>query len=132
MEMLAWRALEATGNSLDGSRVGRESFLLEMHVDIQSVASLAAEFSIWSHSCNALNKERSDFNMATSAITAHLDLVCGMPLDPSRATVSSEHNGNRHRFCRCGCKAVFDKNPDRFVTLERMTTVADSRCGRQG
>ena len=71
--------------------------------------------------------------MATRSTAAQPDLVCGMPLDPSRATASSEHAGNTHHFCSRGCKAVFDKNPDGFVTLERTNTLgADGPCGRQG
>lgn len=71
--------------------------------------------------------------MATRPTAEQLDLVCGMPLDPSWATVSSEHAGNRRHFCSRGCKAVFDKNPDGYVASERMNThSADGPCGRQG
>jgi Cu+-exporting ATPase len=71
--------------------------------------------------------------MATRSTAAQLDLVCGMPLDPSWATVSSEHAGNRRHFCSRECKSVFDENPDGFVTPERMNTLgADGPCGRQG
>ena len=71
--------------------------------------------------------------MATRSVAAQEDPVCGMPLDPNRATVSSEHAGITNHFCSSGCKAVFDKNPDGFMTSERTNTqVADGPCGRQG
>jgi Cu+-exporting ATPase len=71
--------------------------------------------------------------MATRSTAAQLDLVCGMPLDPSGATAFSEHAGHTHHFCSRGCKAVFDKNPNGFLTSERANTLdADGPCGRQG
>jgi YHS domain-containing protein len=71
--------------------------------------------------------------MATRSTAAQEDLVCGIPLDLSWATVPTEHAGNRRQFCNRGCKAPFDKNPDGFVTSERMNTPgADGPCGRQG
>jgi Cu+-exporting ATPase len=71
--------------------------------------------------------------MATRSTTAQLDLVCGMPLDPSGATDSSEYAGDTHHFCSRGCKAVFDKNPGGFVTSKRTNTLdGDGPCGRQG
>jgi len=71
--------------------------------------------------------------MATRSTSAQQDPVCGMPLDPGRATVSSEHAGNTHHFCSRGCKGAFDKNPDSFMTSERTNTQgADGTCGRQG
>jgi Cu+-exporting ATPase len=71
--------------------------------------------------------------MATRSTAGQQDPVCGMPLDPSRTTVSSKHAGNTHHFCSRGCKAVFDKNPDGFMISERTNTQgADGPCGRQG
>jgi hypothetical protein len=38
--------------------------------------------------------------MAKPATAAQLELVCGMPLDPSRATAFSEHAGNTLHYCK--------------------------------
>lgn len=71
--------------------------------------------------------------MATRSTAPQLDLVCGMPLDPSRASASPEHAGAANHFRSRGCKALFDKNPDGFVKPERTNTPgADGPCGRQG
>lgn len=71
--------------------------------------------------------------MATQTTVPQLDVVCGMPLDPSRATASSEFAGDLHHFCSRGCKAVFDKNPNGFLTAAWTNSpVADGPCGRQG
>lgn len=71
--------------------------------------------------------------MANLSNAVQLDLVCGMPLDPNGATASSEHAGDTHHFCRCGCEAVFDKNVGAFLASERLNTMdADGPCGRQG
>ena len=71
--------------------------------------------------------------MATRPTVGQQDPVCGKPLDSSRTTVSSEPAGNMYYFCSCECKAVFDKNPDGFMTSERTNTQgADGPCGRQG
>ena len=71
--------------------------------------------------------------MATRSTAAHLNLVCGMPLDPSKATAFSEHAGDPHQLCGRGCMAVSDKNPDGLLTSQRTNMLgADGPCGRQG
>ena len=71
--------------------------------------------------------------MATQSTAAQLDLVCGMPLDPSGLTASSEHAGDTHDFCSRGCRAVCDKNSGGFLISKGTNTLeADGPCGRQG
>jgi hypothetical protein len=71
--------------------------------------------------------------MTTQSTAARLDLVYGLPLNPNRATALPEHAGNPDHFRGRGCEAVFDKQPDGFVTSGRTNTPgADGRCGRQG
>ena len=71
--------------------------------------------------------------MATQATTIQTDPVCGIQLEPSRTTATSEHAGKMHHFCCHGCKAQFDENPDGFVGPGSMKGLgADGRCGRQG
>ena len=43
------------------------------------------------------------------------DPVCGMDVDPKTAAAKSEHKGQTYYFCSKGCKATFDKNPEKFV-----------------
>jgi YHS domain-containing protein len=43
------------------------------------------------------------------------DPVCGMDVDPKTATWKSEYQGKTYYFCAPGCKADFDKNPQKYV-----------------
>ena len=44
-----------------------------------------------------------------------LDPVCGMSVDPLTAAARSEYDGKTYLFCSAGCKATFDKSPERYV-----------------
>jgi Cu+-exporting ATPase len=44
------------------------------------------------------------------------DPVCGMDVDPDHAADQSEYNGQTYYFCSKGCKAAFDKNPEKYLT----------------
>ena len=43
------------------------------------------------------------------------DPVCGMDVDPKTAAAKSEYKGQTYYFCSKGCKATFDKSPEKFV-----------------
>lgn len=43
------------------------------------------------------------------------DVVCGMMVDPKTAE-KSEYRGQMYYFCSKGCKAQFDKNPEKYTT----------------
>lgn len=43
------------------------------------------------------------------------DPVCGMDVDPKTAAAKSDYKGQTYYFCSKGCKATFDKNPEKFV-----------------
>jgi P-type Cu+ transporter len=43
------------------------------------------------------------------------DVVCGMQVDPAKASGTSQHNGKTYYFCSQGCKAKFDANPAQYV-----------------
>ncbi len=43
------------------------------------------------------------------------DIVCGMTIDPKTAAAKSEYKGQMYYFCSKGCKAQFDKNPEKYV-----------------
>ena len=44
------------------------------------------------------------------------DLVCGMTVDPKSAAATSEYKGQTYYFCSKGCKAQFDKHPEKYVS----------------
>lgn len=46
--------------------------------------------------------------------TAH-DPVCHMDIDPATAAGKSEYNGQTYYFCSPGCKASFDKDPEKYL-----------------
>ena len=55
---------------------------------------------LWPHSCNALNRKRTDFRMAPRSTAAELDLVCGMPpakLSPTFAGLRGQGAGGEGR-----------------------------------
>ena len=43
------------------------------------------------------------------------DPVCGMDVDPKTAAAKSEYKGQTYYFCAPGCKAAFDKDPEKYV-----------------
>jgi YHS domain-containing protein len=43
------------------------------------------------------------------------DLVCGMEVDPKTAAAKTEYKGQTYYFCAPGCKAVFDKDPEKYL-----------------
>jgi len=44
-----------------------------------------------------------------------LDPVCGMGVDPRRATYRSDYRGHTYHFCSALCKEKFEGNPARFA-----------------
>jgi Cu+-exporting ATPase len=46
------------------------------------------------------------------------DVVCGMPVDPKSAAGKSEYKGKTYYFCSKGCKALFDKDPEKYVGVQ--------------
>ncbi len=43
------------------------------------------------------------------------DPVCNMEVDETTAKYVSEYNGKNYFFCAPGCKAMFDRDPAKFV-----------------
>lgn len=43
-----------------------------------------------------------------------IDPICKMEVDPKTAKWKSVHNGKEFYFCAPGCKAAFDKNPEKY------------------
>ena len=46
------------------------------------------------------------------------DPVCGMMVDPKTATAKTEYKGQTYYFCSQGCKADFDKNPEKYAAAQ--------------
>jgi len=44
-----------------------------------------------------------------------IDPICKMEVDPRTAKWKSVYNGKEYYFCAPGCKAAFDKNPDKYA-----------------
>jgi len=44
------------------------------------------------------------------------DPVCGMNIDLQSAAGKSEYKGQLYYFCCPGCKASFDKNPEKYLS----------------
>ncbi len=49
------------------------------------------------------------------------DPVCAMPVDERKAAGTSVYHGVIYHFCSSGCKAAFDKDPERYVGVEGHT-----------
>lgn len=43
------------------------------------------------------------------------DPVCGMEVDPKKATATHEYQGMTYYFCSPGCKASFAKEPSKYL-----------------
>ncbi|MFN3973856.1 MAG: YHS domain-containing protein [Dehalococcoidia bacterium] len=43
------------------------------------------------------------------------DPVCGMKVDPKKAPATFDYQGKTYYFCSPGCKANFQKEPQKFL-----------------
>lgn len=44
-----------------------------------------------------------------------IDPICKMSVDEKTAKWKSEHKGKTYYFCAPGCKAAFDKSPEKYL-----------------
>jgi xanthine dehydrogenase accessory factor len=44
-----------------------------------------------------------------------IDPVCGMSVEPSKASYVSEYRGEKYYFCCGGCKQAFDAHPENYL-----------------
>lgn len=44
-----------------------------------------------------------------------MDPVCGMQVDPKSAAATYEYKGKMYYFCAPGCKAAFEKDPEKYL-----------------
>ena len=47
-----------------------------------------------------------------------IDPVCKMEVDPKAAEWTTEYNGKTYYFCAPGCKASFEKDPEKYLKEE--------------
>ena len=43
------------------------------------------------------------------------DPVCGMQVDPNRATAKFVYQGQAYYFCSTLCKQMFDREPEKYL-----------------
>ena len=43
------------------------------------------------------------------------DPVCGMSVDEKKAAATAVFQGKTYQFCPSGCKAAFDKDPEKYA-----------------
>jgi YHS domain-containing protein len=43
------------------------------------------------------------------------DPICGMNVDENKAAGTAIHNGKTYFFCSAGCKAKFEKEPEKYT-----------------
>lgn len=51
-------------------------------------------------------------------VNKHIDPVCGMMVDKSRAAAASEYDGVTYYFCNVNCKKAFDASPPAYLREE--------------
>ncbi len=49
----------------------------------------------------------------------HVDPVCHMQVDQNTAAAKSDYQGKTYYFCAPGCKAKFDKEPEKYSKAAR-------------
>ncbi|MBE0531388.1 MAG: YHS domain-containing protein [Rhodospirillales bacterium] len=52
-------------------------------------------------------------------MTKHIDPVCGMEVDSSRAAVQETFGGKTYYFCSAHCRESFAKTPTAYVHAEK-------------
>ena len=57
------------------------------------------------------------------------DPVCGMTVDPLKATQRLDHSGQTYYFCSAGCREAFAGSPERY--LQARPTAARHRAGHE-
>lgn len=45
------------------------------------------------------------------------DVVCGMMVNTEAAPAKTEYKGKTYYFCAQGCKAAFEKDPEKYLQV---------------
>jgi len=46
------------------------------------------------------------------------DPVCGMEVDEKNPPATSTYGGKTYYFCSAGCKATFERNPEKYISAK--------------
>src|ERR1700682_2848892 len=57
------------------------------------------------------------------------DPVCGMTVDPNKAVVKQEFQGNTYYFCSERCAERFAKEPDKFLSAPESSGMETAHSG---
>jgi YHS domain-containing protein len=53
------------------------------------------------------------------------DPVCGMVVDPRTAAAQAVYGGQRYYFCCPGCRTVFERDPERYLSTAELAERLD-------
>jgi YHS domain-containing protein len=59
--------------------------------------------------------EHQGYQQGTLASNEHIDPVCGMTVVESPTAIKTEYKGKTYYFCAPGCKAAFEKDPEKYL-----------------
>lgn len=57
-------------------------------------------------------QDRKTYQKIVNNVT---DPICGMTVDDTKAEFVSEYEGSKFYFCSAGCKASFNKDPNKYL-----------------
>ena len=60
------------------------------------------------------------------------DPVCGMMVDESKAAATYEYKGTTYYFCAPGCKAAFEKDPEKYLSEGPQGHMGHHHGGHEG
>ena len=60
------------------------------------------------------------------------DPVCGMMVDEKQAAATYEYKGTTYYFCAPGCKAAFEKDPEKYLGEGGSEHMGHGHGGREG
>ncbi len=60
------------------------------------------------------------------------DPVCGMMVDENNAAATYEYKGTTYYFCAPGCKAAFEKDPEKYLTEGPQGHMGHGHGGHEG
>ncbi len=60
------------------------------------------------------------------------DPVCGMMVDEKQAAATYEYKGTTYYFCAPGCKAAFEKDPEKYLGESGSEHMGHGHSGHEG
>lgn len=59
--------------------------------------------------------EHHEHQHSTPGSNEHIDPVCGMTVVESPTALKTDYKGTTYYFCAPGCKAAFEKDPEKYL-----------------